>query len=128
MKRSAPRRSVGLKPSAIPLVRTPLKKATVSRKRQKLGAITHGQRIRIYERDDYTCVYCESPVGHGHRRATLDHVTAVSQGGDNSDSNLVTACWSCNMDKQSTNANEWLGKKRGLDNSPNQVDHAGGGI
>jgi hypothetical protein len=49
------------------------------------------KRNRIYERDAYRCRYCGS-----YKTLTLDHLIPVSQGGDNSDENLVACCKSCN--------------------------------
>src|SRR5262249_45026354 len=48
-------------------------------------------RLKVFERDKYICQY----PGRGKQltrfSATLDHVTPVSEGGDNSYENLVTA-------------------------------------
>ncbi len=60
------------------------------------------QRLRIYSRDDYACVYC----GSGSR-LTLDHVLPRSRGGSNEDTNLVTACQSCNSSKGARTPEEW---------------------
>jgi 5-methylcytosine-specific restriction endonuclease McrA len=52
------------------------------------------KRQRIFERDDYRCVYCGeqfAPDG-----LTIDHVQPRVRGGDRSDGNLVTACNACN--------------------------------
>lgn len=54
-------------------------------------------RIKIYERDDYHCQYCKKQLTRF--TATLDHLTPVSAGGDNSFGNLLTACLSCNSRK-----------------------------
>lgn len=52
------------------------------------------KRKRIFERDEYRCVYC------GERfeaeELTLDHVQPRVRGGDRSEGNLVTACSACN--------------------------------
>lgn len=52
------------------------------------------KRNRIFERDEYRCVYC------GERfepeELTLDHVQPRVRGGDRSEGNLVTACSACN--------------------------------
>lgn len=52
------------------------------------------KRSRIFERDEYRCVYC------GERfepeELTLDHVQPRVRGGDRSEGNLVTACSACN--------------------------------
>lgn len=49
---------------------------------------------RIFERDRHTCQYCGSK-----KDLTLDHVVPKSKGGDNSWTNLVTACYICNNTK-----------------------------
>ncbi|SRR5258706_7633879 len=54
-------------------------------------------RLKIYERDNYRCTYCDKQLTRF--TATLDHVTAVSHGGDNSANNLKTACLQCNSRK-----------------------------
>jgi 5-methylcytosine-specific restriction endonuclease McrA len=54
-------------------------------------------RIKIHERDGYKCRYCEKQLTRF--TATLDHVKAVAEGGDNSVDNLVTACLGCNSRK-----------------------------
>ena len=52
------------------------------------------KRDRIFERDEYRCVYC----GEQFLAAdlTLDHVEPRVRGGDRSEGNLVTACMACN--------------------------------
>lgn len=55
-------------------------------------------RIKVWERDDYTCYYCGKQLTRF--TATLDHLTAVANGGDNSFDNLMTACHTCNSKKQ----------------------------
>lgn len=52
------------------------------------------KRIRIFERDDYRCVYCGGRFTP--EELTLDHVQARVRGGDRSEGNLVTACSACN--------------------------------
>jgi hypothetical protein len=56
-------------------------------------------RLKIYERDSYVCQHCDKQLTRF--TATLDHVTAVSRGGDNSLTNLITACRECNSKKNS---------------------------
>ena len=56
-------------------------------------------RFYIFERDQFKCVYCgKSSIEH---RALLlvDHIIPVSEGGDNSVYNVVTACFECNIHK-----------------------------
>ena len=56
----------------------------------------------IFDRDGYTCQYCDKHVidyPDGRPRldlATVDHVRPLGKGGLNSFDNLVTACWECN--------------------------------
>lgn len=54
-------------------------------------------RFEIFKRDQFTCQYC----GQKPPNVVLhvDHIIAVSRGGDNDRSNLVTACEGCNMGK-----------------------------
>jgi hypothetical protein len=54
-------------------------------------------RIKVFERDGYLCRYCQKQLTRF--TATLDHVTPVAEGGDNSIENLVTACLDCNSRK-----------------------------
>jgi len=54
-------------------------------------------RLKIYERDNYHCTYCNKQLTRF--TATLDHITPVSEGGDNSAENLKTACLQCNSRK-----------------------------
>ncbi len=54
-------------------------------------------RIRILERDNYTCQYCGAQAPHV--RLHVDHVLPRSRGGDDSPGNLLTACQACNLGK-----------------------------
>jgi hypothetical protein len=56
-------------------------------------------RTKVFERDGYLCRYCQKQLTRF--TATLDHVTPVAEGGDNSLENLVTACLDCNTRKTS---------------------------
>lgn len=51
-------------------------------------------RMRIYKRDNYECIYCGSV-----KQLTLDHVIPKSRGGKNTWDNLVTCCFTCNLKK-----------------------------
>lgn len=51
-------------------------------------------RLKLFERDGYKCHYCGKQLTRF--TATLDHVQPVSEGGNNSFDNLVTACLHCN--------------------------------
>ena len=54
-------------------------------------------RLKVYERDDYKCKYCSKQLTRF--TVTLDHITPVARGGDNSFANLITACLECNSKK-----------------------------
>jgi len=56
-------------------------------------------RIKVFERDGYSCHYCNKLLTRF--TATLDHIQPVSEGGDNSYDNLVTACLHCNSHRGS---------------------------
>ena len=57
--------------------------------------IAKSTRLAIYLRDGMSCVYCGHAVEEGER-LTLDHIRPASKGGQNSPTNLVTACLHCN--------------------------------
>lgn len=59
-------------------------------------------RHMIYSRDNHQCQYCGS-----YKNLTIDHVMPRSRGGDNSWTNLVTACVSCNTHKGDKTPEEW---------------------
>lgn len=54
-------------------------------------------RFNIFKRDHFTCQYC----GRSSPTVVLecDHILAVSQGGKNDVSNLITSCFDCNRGK-----------------------------
>ena len=66
-------------------------------------------RIKVYERDGYKCRYCEKQLTRF--TSTLDHVTPVAEGGDNSFENLVTACLNCNSQKHKRPVGDFLAER-----------------
>lgn len=52
---------------------------------------------------DYKCAYC----GNKSRRLTKDHIMAVSRGGEDSMTNIVPACSTCNFSKSSRRLQDW---------------------
>lgn len=56
-------------------------------------------RFEVFKRDGFACQYC----GRHPPEVMLeiDHIIAVSEGGDATESNLVTACFDCNRGKSS---------------------------
>lgn len=63
-------------------------------------------RLKVFERDAYKCRYCTKQLTRF--TATLDHVQAVAEGGDNSFGNLVTACLECNSRKHKRPVGDFL--------------------
>ncbi len=76
--------------------------STRSSKHQPSGCwIRPEKRLAIYLRDSFRCVYCCKDLHGAHPQdITLDHVTCKADGGSNSETNLVTACRSCNCARQ----------------------------
>jgi hypothetical protein len=60
-------------------------------------------RDAVFERGDYTCTYC----GTRGVRLECDHVIPVARGGTHDESNLVTACFTCNRSKRDKTPDEW---------------------
>jgi len=61
--------------------------------------IRPAKRRRIYERDAWECCYCSKNLHFevaSSRERTLDHIVPRVQGGSNAETNLVTACITCN--------------------------------
>lgn len=54
-------------------------------------------RFEIFKRDSFQCIYC----GRVPPEILLevDHITPVSKGGSNDESNLITSCKDCNIGK-----------------------------
>lgn len=66
-------------------------------------------RFDIFKRDGFRCAYC----GQTPPAVTLevDHIVPVVSGGDNDETNLITACFDCNRGKG----------KEGLDQYPTRL-------
>ena len=56
------------------------------------------------------CIYCETQLNNDN--ATADHIIPISQGGNNSQVNLVVCCKYCNNERGSMNFKEYLKLKR----------------
>lgn len=98
-------------------------------KREMRTTFYAAEQRKIYQRDNYTCRYCETKVinekvlekmekiigskyfkavgdtnalRHGivfSFRASIDHVKPISYGGETTLDNGVTSCWNCNIGK-----------------------------
>ena len=61
------------------------------------------RRLAIYLRDRFTCLYCLRDLHDADPRdVTLDHIKCGHFAGNHHESNLVTACRSCNSSRQDT--------------------------
>jgi len=60
-------------------------------------------RRLVFERDDFTCVYC----GDTNGPFEADHVHPKSRGGLDALENLVCACRTCNRSKKDKTPEEW---------------------
>jgi len=66
---------------------------------QGMNWIRQEKRLAIYLRDGCACAYCGATM-EGGNKLSLDHVVCVSKRGANNDeSNLVTACMTCNTSR-----------------------------
>ncbi len=68
--------------------------------------LTQTQRLAVYERDDWRCLYCGREMRNDRRAACLDHVIPYSKGGTNRAKNLATSCKKCNAAKGDKTPNE----------------------
>ncbi len=74
-------------------IKSPVVNSVNEKKEMDFYNITEN-RLQIFERDEYRCHYCNKQLTRF--TATLDHIQPVSEGGDNSADNLITACLHCN--------------------------------
>lgn len=63
-------------------------------------------RQTVFERDNFTCVYCGATDN-----LACDHVLALMRGGRTELSNLATACKPCNSSKGARLLDEWRGRQ-----------------
>jgi 5-methylcytosine-specific restriction endonuclease McrA len=74
--------------------------------------IHKAERLAIYLRDDFTCVYCLRDLHSANPfDVTLDHLLPRSLGGTHEPTNLMTACRSCNSSRQAKDWQTWATKK-----------------
>ena len=57
------------------------------------------RRFDIFERDNFTCIYCGYSAFDDDAELHGDHIVPVALGGKNVASNMATACWRCNAEK-----------------------------
>ena len=66
-----------------------------TKKRHPISAKT---RMRVLNRDNYTCQHCGATVADGVR-LHIDHIKPLSKGGTNAEDNLQVLCSDCNLGK-----------------------------
>lgn len=75
-----------------------LNKANFHTRRNPANPITPEDILIIYERDEYTCQYCNKEDLSGSD-LTIEHIIPLSKGGENKINNMCVACFSCNSKK-----------------------------
>lgn len=63
--------------------------------------ISRGQRERVAARAGFRCEYCLLHQDHAVKKHEPDHVIPKKHGGQDTDENLVWACFQCNRHKGS---------------------------
>lgn len=70
------------------------------------------KRLAIYLRDGLACMWCGQAVEDG-AMLTVDHVKPASEGGSNSERNLITACTRCNFSRGNRKIDDFAGAVAG---------------
>ena len=83
-------------------------KADQKRERQKAKDL---KKSRWWQNliQDAICYYCQVKIPKDS--VTMDHIIPISRGGKSTKGNLVPCCPSCNLEKRSLTASEWLMKQ-----------------
>ena len=82
------------------------------RSRTGRGNISRRLREEIYERDEYTCQFCQAQPGPEH--LSIDHLDPIALGGLDEKTNYVTSCRKCNQMKAALPLSEFA-KKIGIE-------------
>lgn len=76
---------------------------------QGMNWIRRDKRLAIYIRDSFQCMYCERDLSKAEPgELQLDHLLPSSCGGSNDQTNLVTACRACNVERKDQPVMEFL--------------------
>jgi 5-methylcytosine-specific restriction endonuclease McrA len=59
--------------------------------------------------DDAKCLYCQTPLTY--ENATADHIVPISNGGNNTQVNLIVCCKSCNGERGNIEFRKYLSIK-----------------
>ncbi|MFZ2406825.1 MAG: HNH endonuclease [Methylobacter sp.] len=73
-------------------------KNNVGKKTTQRTSISRQLRFEIFQRDNFTCQYCNKSKDDG-ASLQIDHKKPLSKGGTDSFENLITACSDCNLGK-----------------------------
>lgn len=60
----------------------------------------------VYKNPNCKCIYCDTKLNY--KNATVDHIVAISKGGNNSKVNLLVCCKDCNSDRGNSDVYEYL--------------------
>lgn len=79
---------------------------------EKRKPLLKKDRFEVFKRDSFKCQYCGASAPE--KILEVDHINPVSKGGDNSITNLITACFDCNRGKgkRKINDNSIIEKQR----------------
>ena len=96
---------------------------TMHSQRKANSAIWKKLRIRILERDDWTCAWCYKYAD------TVDHIVPVSKNGTDDPENLVASCRKCNYSRGNKSVTEFflqgdstVMSPRGFNSPPNDSE------
>lgn len=77
-------------------------RARVHARKRSVGVVDPTIRAVLFELFEGRCAYCPNAA------TTIDHLVAVSNGGESSRGNLVPACVSCNSKKRARSLDSFL--------------------
>lgn len=69
----------------------------------------HRLKLRLYDKQEGRCAYCKRAVnllGRGKRQAILEHRIPRFAGGEDRESNVVLACYECDVLKGSLTSDQ----------------------
>ena len=73
----------------------------------------------VSNNQDSICIYCENPLSH--ENATADHIIPISNGGNNSQVNLIVCCKDCNAERGNSDFESYLFRKNKKYNKRNII-------
>jgi 5-methylcytosine-specific restriction endonuclease McrA len=79
-----------------------------TRRQREAGRMNPGFVAELFQKAGGMCVYCGKAAV-----LTVDHMTAVVNGGTNENDNLFPCCKSCNSSKQNADMADWLERRFG---------------